>query len=136
MIGPPFVENANGPPGMDAPSVRALLDEMVRRGASDLHITVGERPKLRIDGRLTNAAMDRVLGTRDTLSLAYSILSESQKMRFEAGNALDFSFGIEDLSRFRGNVYRQRGSVAMTLRRIPLHIQTLAALGLDRKSVV
>lgn len=130
MIGPPFVDNANGSPGMDASSVRALLDEMVRRGASDLHVTVGERPKLRIDGRLMNAGMDRVLGARDTLSMAYTILTESQIKRFETGDEIDLSFGIEGLSRFRGNVYRQRGGVAMTLRRIPIHIQNLAALGL------
>lgn len=120
----------DGSPGADAPSLCALLHEMIQRGASDLHVTVGERPKLRIHGRMTNAAMDRVLGPRDTLTMAYSILTESQKKRFETEFELDFSFGITNLSRFRGNVYRQRGSVAITLRQIPFPIETFDALGL------
>lgn len=126
----PPAEGANCSAAVDAPSLRALLEEMIQRGASDLHITVGERPKLRIDGRMMNAAMDRVLGPRDTLTMACSILTESQKKRFETEFELDFSFGITNLSRFRGNVYRQRGSVTMALRQIPFHIETFDALGL------
>ena len=110
-------------------NLRALLDEMISRGASDLHLTVGERPKLRIDGRIANASVDRELTAKDTLQLAYSILTEQQKKRFETEDELDFSFGIQNLSRFRGNVYRQRGCVAVAIRQIPYRIRPLEELG-------
>jgi len=111
-------------------SVRALLQEMIDRKASDLHITVGERAKLRIDGDLQDSAFDRVLTPKDTLTLAYSILTEHQKKRFETDDELDFSFGVQNLSRFRGNCYKQRGCVAMALRQIPYEIKSLEELGL------
>ena len=111
-------------------NLRALLEEMIRRGASDLHLTAGDRPKLRIDGRITNASTNHVLTARDTLQLAYSILTEQQKKRFETEDELDFSFGIKNLSRFRGNVYRQRGCVATAIRQIPFEIKTFEELKL------
>lgn len=111
-------------------NLRALLEEMIRRGASDLHLTAGDRPKLRIDGRITNASTNHVLTARDTLQLAYSILTEQQKKRFETEDELDFSFGIQNLSRFRGNVYRQRGCVAVAIRQIPFQIKTFEELRL------
>ncbi|TVR56458.1 MAG: type IV pilus twitching motility protein PilT [Gemmatimonadales bacterium] len=111
-------------------SIRALLEEMIQKGASDLHLTVGERPKLRIDGELTDASTPRALQPKDTLTLAYSILTEQQKKRFETDDELDFSFGIQNLSRFRGNCYKQRGCIALALRQIPYEIQSLEALGL------
>jgi len=111
-------------------NLRALLDEMIKRGASDLHITAGDRPKLRIDGAITNASVDLVLTPKDTLSIAYSILTEAQKKRFEMEDELDFSFGIQNLSRFRGNVYKQRGCVSMAIRQIPFQIKGFDDLGL------
>jgi twitching motility protein PilT len=111
-------------------SIRALLEEMIQKGASDLHLTVGERPKLRIDGELIDASTPRALQPRDTLTLAYSILTEQQKKRFETDDELDFSFGIQNLSRFRGNCFKQRGCIAMALRQIPYEIKTLDQLGL------
>ncbi|MBR9991045.1 MAG: type IV pilus twitching motility protein PilT [Gemmatimonadetes bacterium] len=111
-------------------NLRVLLDEMIQRGASDLHITAGERPKLRIDGDIVNAMTEMVLGPKDTLSIAYSILTESQKKRFETEDELDFSFGIANLSRFRGNVFKQRGCVSMAIRQIPFHIMTFDELKL------
>ncbi|HEY8471000.1 MAG TPA: type IV pilus twitching motility protein PilT [Longimicrobiales bacterium] len=111
-------------------NLRALLEEMIRVGASDLHITAGERPKLRVDGRIVNAVTNPVLTPKDTLNLAYSILTENQKKRFETEDELDFSFGIANLARFRGNVYRQRGCVSLAIRQIPFQIKTLAELGL------
>jgi len=111
-------------------NLRALLEEMIRRGASDLHLTVGERPKLRIDGSIVNSSVNHVLTAKDTLQLAYSILTEQQKKRFETEDELDFSFGIQNLSRFRGNVYRQRGCVAVAIRQIPFSIKTIEQLGL------
>ena len=111
-------------------SLRVLLQEMIQRGASDLHITVGNPAKLRIDGDLTNSRIGQVLAPKDTLSLAYSILTDNQKKRFETEDELDFSFGVQNLSRFRGNVYKQRGCVAMAIRQIPYEIISIEKLGL------
>lgn len=107
-----------------------LLDEMIERDASDLHITAGDRPKLRIDGDIVNSSVDHVLQPRDSLQLAYSVLTENQKKRFEMEDELDFSFGIQNLSRFRGNVFRQRGCVSMVIRQIPFQIKTFDELQL------
>ncbi|MEJ2540167.1 MAG: type IV pilus twitching motility protein PilT, partial [Gemmatimonadota bacterium] len=103
---------------------------MIQRGASDLHLTVGERPKLRVDGDLVQSQYPKALAPKDTLGLAYSILTENQKKRFEVEDELDFSFGVQNLSRFRGNVYKQRGCVAMAIRQIPYEIHSIEKLGL------
>jgi twitching motility protein PilT len=103
---------------------------MIERDASDLHITAGERPKLRIDGDIQNSNVDYVLTPKDTLTLAYSILTESQKKRFETEDELDFSFGIQNLARFRGNCFKQRGCVSLVIRQIPFNIRTFEELGL------
>jgi len=110
--------------------MRALLDEMISLGASDLHLSVGERPKLRIDGRMMTGLYSEKLRPKDTQELAYSVLTEQQKKRFEQSAELDFSFAVPKLSRFRGNVYRQRGSVAMAIRTIPFEILSFEELGL------
>jgi twitching motility protein PilT len=107
-----------------------LLEEMIERDASDLHITAGERAKLRIDGDIGNSKNEFVLSPKDTLQLAYSVLTENQKKRFETENELDFSFGIQNLARFRGNVFKQRGCVSMVVRQIPFSIKTFQDLGL------
>jgi twitching motility protein PilT len=122
--------SAQPQPATNTISLRALLEEMIRRGASDLHLTAGERPKLRVDGKITNASTEHQLSAKDTLQLAYSILTETQKKRFETESELDFSFGIQNLSRFRGNIYRQRGCVAVAIRQIPFKIRTLEELNL------
>jgi len=111
-------------------NLRVLLQEMIQRGASDLHITVGSPPKLRVDGDLVNSSVGQVLAPKDTMALAYSILTENQKKRFETDDELDFSFGVQNLSRFRGNVYKQRGCVAMAIRQIPYEIVSIEKLGL------
>jgi twitching motility protein PilT len=111
-------------------NLRALLEEMIEKNASDLHCTAGERPKLRIDGDIVSASVEEVLSPKDTLSLAYSVLTENQKKRFEMEDELDFSFGIQNLARFRGNVFKQRGCVAMVLRMIPFNVLTFEDLGL------
>jgi twitching motility protein PilT len=103
---------------------------MIERDASDLHLTSGERPKLRVDGDIVDANVDVVLNPKDTLQLAYSVLTEAQKKRFELDDELDFSFGIQNLARFRGNVFKQRGCVAMVLRMIPFSVRTFEDLGL------
>lgn len=109
--------------------LRSLLEEMSRRNASDLHITAGERPKLRIDGSIVNSSVDHVLSPKDTLNLTYSILTEQQKKRFENEDELDFSFGIQNISRFRANAFRQRGCVALAIRQVPFEIHSLEELG-------
>ena len=113
-----------------AVNLRVLLEEMIERDASDLHISAGERPKLRIDGEITNSANECVMTPKDTLTLAYSVLTENQKKRFETEDELDFSFGIQNLARFRGNCFKQRGCVSMVIRQIPFSIKTFQDLGL------
>jgi twitching motility protein PilT len=111
-------------------NLRALLEEMIERDASDLHIVAGERPKLRIDGDMTSSSAEDVMTPKDTLSLAYSVLTENQKKRFETDNELDFSFGIQNLARFRGNCFKQRGCVSLVIRQIPFNVRTFDDLGL------
>jgi len=129
----PFIDTSSpsGPPKPQAGiNLRGLLEEMVARNASDLHIVAGERPKLRVDGDITNASIEHSLAPKDTLQLAYSVLTEEQKKRFELEDELDFSFGIQNLARFRGNVFKQRGCVSMVVRQIPFAIKTFDQLGL------
>ena len=111
-------------------NLRALLEEMIERDASDLHVTAGERPKLRIDGEIVNSNIEFVMTPKDTLQLAYSVLTENQKKRFEMEDELDFSFGIQNLARFRGNCFKQRGCVSMVIRQIPFNIKTFDELKL------
>src|SRR6266852_3212613 len=129
----PFIDTStpSGPPKPHAGiNLRSLLEEMVARNASDLHIVAGERPKLRVDGDITNSSVEHTLAPKDTLQLAYSVLTEEQKKRFELEDELDFSFGIQNLARFRGNVFKQRGCVSMVVRQIPFAIKTFDQLGL------
>src|SRR6185295_10921622 len=118
------------PPGASALNLRVLLEEMIERGASDLHVTAGERPMLRVDGDITRSNVDFVMQPKDTLQLAYSVLTENQKKRFEMEDELDFSFGIQNLARFRGNCFKQRGCVSMVIRQIPFSIKTFDDLKL------
>jgi twitching motility protein PilT len=111
-------------------NLRALLEEMIEREASDLHLTAGERPKLRIDGDITNSKIETVMTPKDTLQLAYSVLTEQQKKRFETEDELDFSFGIQNLARFRGNCFKQRGCVSIVIRQIPFTVKTFEQLQL------
>ena len=105
---------------------------MIEKGASDLHITAGDRPKLRVDGDIVNSSIEVSMQPKDTLQLAYSVLTENQKKRFEMEDELDFSFGIQNLARFRGNCFKQRGCVSMVIRQIPFNIRTFEDLGLPR----
>ena len=108
-----------------------LLRELVEAGGSDLHVTVGLPPRMRIDGELVNSRkMPRVLRPDETLALAWSLLNERQRAAFEAANELDFSFGIAGLARFRASVYRQRGAVGIAIRQIPYEIRRFESLGL------
>jgi twitching motility protein PilT len=113
-------------------NLRVLLEEMIDRGASDLHISAGERPMLRVDGDMARSKIDYVMQPKDTLQLAYSVLTENQKKRFEMEDELDFSFGIQSLARFRGNCFKQRGCVSMVIRQIPFNIKTFEQLNLPK----
>ena len=112
-------------------TLRELLELMHHRKASDLHLTVGSPPQLRIDGRLTRTEMEP-LTAELTKKLAYSVMNEKQRKKFEESWELDLSFGIENLSRFRCNVFVQRGNVAVSIRQIPFDISTFEELGLPR----
>jgi len=111
--------------------LRELLEQMVKMGASDLHLTVGSPPVVRIDGKLQRLNYD-ILTSEETKKLSYSMLSEKQKLKFEQNSELDFSFGIERMSRFRCNIFMQRGNVAVALRQIPYKIRSFEELGLPK----
>ena len=106
-----------------------LLKIMIERNASDLHISTGTPARIRIDGRLV-PLNDKELVPAETKSLCYSILTDSQKHKFEEHNELDLSFGVKGLSRFRANIFMQRGAVAGAFRMIPFNIKTFRELGL------
>ena len=112
-------------------NLHEMLKEVVERGASDLHLTTGAPPMLRLHG-LISPLGDVPLAPAETKSLAYSVLTDAQKGQFEEEQELDFSFGIKDLSRFRANVYIQRGAVGMAIRTIPYTIHTFEELSLPK----
>ncbi|MFQ5827713.1 MAG: type IV pilus twitching motility protein PilT [Candidatus Methylomirabilia bacterium] len=113
-----------------AATMHDLLSIMIERGASDLHVTTGTYPQIRINGKLAPLTEFEVLSPQDTQRLGYSVLNEGQKQKFEEESELDFSFGIQGLSRFRANVYRQRGAVALAIRMVPFKIRSFSELGL------
>jgi twitching motility protein PilT len=110
-------------------TLRQLLEDMVSRRASDLHITAGVPPEMRIDGAVTPSEYE-ILTPEKCTQLAYSVLSDEQRKRFETTKELDFSFGIKSLSRFRANVFLQRGVTSMAIRQIPYEIIPMEKLGL------
>jgi twitching motility protein PilT len=110
-------------------NLHQLLKAMVDKGASDLHITTGSPPQLRVDGELVPLKM-APLSAVETKQLCYSVLTDAQKAKFEEDNELDLSFGVKQLARFRANVYMQRGAVAGAFRTIPFKILSFQELGL------
>ena len=110
-------------------NLHQLLKAMVEKGASDLHVTTGSPPQLRIDGKLV-PLKTAPLTPVETKQLCYSILTDAQKHKFEEDSELDLSFGVKGLSRFRANVFMQRGAVAGAFRTIPFKILTFQELGL------
>ena len=110
-------------------TLRELLEEMTQQGASDLHVTAGVPPEIRIDGLITPTGHD-ALTPAGTMQLAYSVLSDEQRKSFEISKELDFSFGVKGLSRFRANVFLQRGVVSLVIRQIPYQIPAMGTLGL------
>ncbi|MCK5235731.1 MAG: type IV pilus twitching motility protein PilT [Deltaproteobacteria bacterium] len=122
-----------GAPGAPAAAkkfdLQTLLKTLIEQGGSDLHISAGSPPKMRLSGHLTSSNAPAMSAT-DTKTLCYSVLTDAQKHEFEENNELDFSFGVKGVSRFRGNLFVQRGSVAGVYRAIPFEIKTATELGL------
>ena len=110
-------------------TIHQLLRTMIEKGASDLHITTGTPPLLRIDGSIVPLRLPP-LGPIETKQLCFSVLAEEQRAHFEKHNELDLSFGVKALSRFRANIYMQRGAVAGAFRAIPFKILSFEELGL------
>ncbi|MRR09762.1 type IV pili twitching motility protein PilT, partial [bacterium] len=111
------------------PKMDQLLEEVVLRESSDLHLRVGEPPLYRVGGRLARSEFP-VLTEEDTKSLLYSVMSEEQQRRYERDLELDMAFGLPGVARFRINVFRQRGYVGAVLRVIPLRVKTIDEWGL------
>ncbi len=112
-----------------AVSLHQLLKTMTEMGGSDLHITTNTAPQIRVDGKLRPLDLP-ALNAVETKQLAYSVLTDAQKHRFEENLELDFSFGIKGLARFRANVFMQRGAVGAVYRTIPYEIRSFKELGL------
>src|SRR5437588_12027724 len=102
---------------------------MLEMNGSDLHITTNSPPQVRVHGHLVPLDMPP-LTPAETKQLAYSVLTDAQKHRFEENLELDFSFGVKGLSRFRANIFNQRGAVGAVFRAIPYEIKPFEALGL------
>src|SRR5438477_71521 len=112
-----------------AVTLHQLLKTMVERGGSDLHVTTNSPPQIRIDGKLTPLDMPP-LSAPETKQLAYSVLTDAQKHRFEENLEVDISFGIKGLARFRANIFNHRGATAAVYRQIPYEILGFKELGL------
>jgi twitching motility protein PilT len=108
-----------------------MLSAMLDKGASDLHLSANSPPLYRVDGRLLAFAPEK-LAPDQVLKLTYSIMNEQQRKTFEQKKEVDFSFGVQNLSRFRANVYLQRGCVAAAIRVIPFQIKALEELGMPQ----
>jgi len=106
-----------------------FLKAMIEKGASDLHVTTGTAPQLRIDGKLHPLKVPP-LTAPETKQLCYSVLTDAQKHEFEERKELDLSFSVQRLSRFRANIFVQRGNIAGAFRAIPFKIRSFEELGL------
>src|SRR5687767_800521 len=109
-----------------------LLKKMTDAGGSDLHLTTNSAPQVRVHGHLSPLAGYTPLTPADTKRLAYSVLTDAQKHRFEENLELDFSFGLKGMSRFRANLFNQKGAVGAVFRAIPYEIKSFEALGLPQ----
>ncbi len=112
-------------------TLHQLLKAAVKQGASDLHIVAGSPPVMRVEGRIVRVKSEE-MNAEQTRQICYSILTDSQKSRFEATKELDFSFGIKAMARFRANLFFQRGAVTGVFRRIPMEIPDIDLLGLPK----
>jgi len=110
-------------------SIQGFLELVAKKGATDLHISADSPPMMRFNGELM-ALPFPALSSNETKNLCYSLLTDSQRHRFEEESELDFSFGIRGLSRFRGNLFIQKGAVGGAFRLIPYEMRGLGELGL------
>jgi len=110
-------------------NIQELLKKMVDMHASDLHLTNNSAPLFRVDGRLTPMSNER-LTPDEVLKLCYTIMNEVQKKSFEQNKEVDFSFSMQNLARFRANVFLQRGCCTAAIRQIPVNIKPIDELGL------
>ena len=110
-------------------SLSDLLKKMLEMGGSDLHISTNSPPQIRVHGHLHPLDMP-ALNPTDTKQLAYSVLTDAQKHRFEENFELDFSFGLKGMARFRGNLFNQRGATSAVFRVIPWEIKSFSQLNL------
>ena len=110
-------------------NVPELLQTMLKKGISDIHFKVGSPPSIRINGKLVSTGFESFT-SKHIEEIAFGLLSKEQKEIFEAEDEIDMSYGLEGISRFRVNIYRQRGTVALTLRVIPLKVKTFEELNL------
>jgi len=113
-------------------SLSELLHKLSDLAGSDLHITTGTPPLVRVHGEIRPLDGYRPLTSSETKQLAYSVLTDAQKHRFEENLELDFSFGVKGLSRFRANIFNQRGAVGAVFRAIPYEIKSFEELGLPQ----
>jgi len=112
-----------------AVTLHQLLKTLVEQGGTDLHVTTNSPPQIRVDGHLVPLQLPP-LTAPETKALAYSVLTDNQKHRFEENLELDFSFGVRGLARFRANIFSQRGAVAAAFRTIPWEVKNFSDLGL------
>ena len=110
-----------------------ILNKALQLNASDIHITAGQRPCLRIDGKITPLVEYPVLTPEHTQKIAYSVMSEKHRKTLEEKGQVDFSFGVKDIGRFRANVFFQRGTIAAVFRRLPNKILSVRELGLTER---
>ena len=111
-------------------NIQKLLEEVIKRSASDLHLTVGAMPTLRIDGSLVALEGHGPLNEESIIELVHSILTEEQKEILTANRELDFSFSFKDNVRFRVNAYFQKGYPAAALRLVSSQVKTIEELNL------
>jgi twitching motility protein PilT len=116
-------------PGL-APNLPDLLRKMTEMNGSDLHLATNSPPQVRVHGHLQSLQSYKPLTAAETKQLAYSVLTDAQKHRFEENLELDFSFGLKGMSRFRANIFNQKGAVGAVFRAIPYEIKSFEALGL------
>jgi len=112
--------------------IEEFLEEILKQNASDLHLSVGVPPTLRIDGYLSPLSKYKVLTNEEIKELTFSVLNEMQKEVLLKDKELDFSFGYGDIARFRANAYFQKGNVGLALRLIPMRIRSIEELGLPK----
>jgi twitching motility protein PilT len=116
----------------DTPNIDDLLMTMINRGGSDLHLTVGSPPGVRMRGEIVPLEDIPALTPKDTQAMILNLLSEEQRKRFETELELDFAYSVPGISRFRANVFQQRNSMGAVFRVIPLKIPTMEDLGLPK----